>query len=272
MGSGNEIAVIEPNGSTAVAQPIDLPLDRERVELIKRTIAEGATDDELELFIAQCKRTRLDPFARQIYAVKRYSSEQKRKVMQTQVSIDGFRIIAERTGRYAGQIGPLWCGTDGEWVDVWLDADPPSAAKVGALRRDFTETVWGVALFREYAVTKNDGDLTKMWREKPAVMIAKCAESLALRKAFPHELSGLYTGDEMRDDDTPPPKKEMATAGQVDEIRTLLQAPLITDEERARFDGALSKGVSAGRAEEALAWLGKTIAERDAEPQPDEAA
>lgn len=181
--------------------------NRDEIDVIKSLICPGATDPELSLFAKVCQKTGLDPFARQIYGIMRSQRQQVNGTWQSveklsiQTSIDGLRLVAERSGKYAGQMGPLWCGEDGVWRDVWLSSDYPSAAKVGVIKVGWSEVLWATATWRSYVQSyKNkDGKETvgAMWSRMPDVMLAKVAEALALRRAFPQELSGLYTGDEM---------------------------------------------------------------------------
>lgn len=181
--------------------------DREQLDLIKSQIAKGCTDAEVAMFVGVCKRLKLDPFARQIYCIKRRENRDGQwiEVASTQVSIDGFRVVAERTREYEGQCGPQWCGPDGKWVDVWLSREFPLASRVGVWRHGWREPLWGIATWASFAQTTKDGSPTKMWRQMPDVMLAKCAESQALRKAFPNDLSGIYTPEEMGNEGAPIP-------------------------------------------------------------------
>jgi phage recombination protein Bet len=156
----------------------------EQTQLISTTIAPGCSNDELRLFAYACQRTGLDPFSRQIYAIRRAGK------MTIQAGIDGLRSIAERTGQLDGS-ETLWCGDDGVWTDVWLGNKPPAAAKTTIWRKGAGHPFTGVARFADYNAGQG------LWTKMGATMIAKCSEALALRKAFPADLSGVYSTDEM---------------------------------------------------------------------------
>ena len=160
---------------------------------------ERASDADLAVFFHQCTRTGLDPFARQIYMIQR---EGKQTI---QTGIDGFRLIGRRAVNQSHETLEVseaeWCGPDGVWRDVWLAQEPPAAARVTVVRNGGRFPA--IALYSEYVGLKRDGSVTRMWATRPAGQLAKCAEALAWRKAFPQDLSGLYTADEMAQADNP---------------------------------------------------------------------
>jgi phage recombination protein Bet len=163
----------------------------EQTQLIATTIAPGCSSDELRLFAYACQRTGLDPFSKQIYAIKRGGK------MTIQAGIDGLRAIAERTGELDGS-HTEWCGDDGQWSDVWISSKPPAAAKTTIWRKGSSHPFIGVARFADYNAGQG------LWSKMPAAMIAKCSEALALRKAFPANLSGVYSTDEMEQAEVQP--------------------------------------------------------------------
>lgn len=218
LSAGPSAVVHQPAVAMAAQAAPLITFDDKRIKLLADTIMSGADASELDFFMLVCKRTGLDPFAKQIHAMKRRAKvkEGNKEVWKDrwsfQVAIDGFRLIAERTGKYRGQTVPLFCGEDGVWKEVWISRVPPLAAKVGVLRVDFDQPLYAIALWTEYVQTREEyanntatGSFVPvaMWAKMPSVMLAKVAEALALRKAFPQEMSGLYTEDEMAQADNP---------------------------------------------------------------------
>lgn len=163
-------------------------------------VSNDVTQADLAIFLTQSKRTGLDPFSRQIYMIgRKQKTPNGYETKQTiQVGIDGLRAIAHRVAQQCHEVfsmsDTLWADKTGTWHDVWLASEPPAAAKVSVKRGGGVFSA--VAIFKEYAPIYN-GKLSGMWATKPALMIAKCAEALALRKAFPSDMSGIYTDDEM---------------------------------------------------------------------------
>jgi|GEM_PF-2641961 len=203
------------------AQPLAqrLGLTPEKLELIRGQLAPQAPDDVLELYFERCRLTGADPFARMFYAQKRRCRDGDNYVDRwtIETTIDGFRSIAESTTEYDGQDEPLF---------VYDKNGALIAAKVTVYRKDMTRPITGVAFYKEYVQCDRNGTVVQMWQKMPHNQLAKCAEALALRKAFPRRFSGLYTNDEMPppDQSDSPPHAYAAPASAAAEIRSEVQA------------------------------------------------
>jgi phage recombination protein Bet len=197
--------VTKTGGALAVRSDQTTWTPEQAAVLRQSGIKDQVTAAELSGFLHLCQRTGLDPFSRQIYLIGRYSKKDGRDVYTPQTGIDGYRVIAQRvtaqTGGTYGYEDTVWCDPSGRWRDVWLADEPPAAAKVTVIRN--SQRFSAVATFREYVQTFPDGNPKGLWAKMPAGQIAKCAEALALRKAFPHDLAGVYTAEEMAQADNP---------------------------------------------------------------------
>jgi len=167
----------------------------EQVDLVKSVVFKGATDEELKLFFFECRRRGVHPLDRLIHPVVRKDKDGARRV-SFQTSIDLFRSEAEGTGEYRGQkdveYGPMT-----EWDKI--DKKVPEYAKATIKRFDEHTgdiiEISATAYWEEYYPGEQLGF---QWRKMPRLMLGKCAEALALRKAFPRKLAGLYTFEEMQ--------------------------------------------------------------------------
>lgn len=228
------------------------------------------TESELAIFWATVERIGLDPFARQIYLLPQFSYGSYK--WTAAASIDGLRVVAERSDDYAGQLGPYWCGPDGEWKIgpngtplPWLAKEPPAAAMVGVLRKTFDEPIWGIARYDAYVQKNKQGKPSGWWEKGPDHMTAKCAEALGLRRAYPTLLAGIYTDDELKQADDDEPKAKTETKAKAD-TTTRAQKPPKAEEPKQE---APSEPVPTEEGAAAPAEQAKEDAPSDPAPEKD---
>lgn len=172
------------NGIMKVEQGIDFA-DKQVVATLKATVAQGLTDPEFLLFAQHCKGTGLNPFKKEVWAIKAGGR------LQIMTGLQGYLSIANSHPQFDG-------------MEVEVDNDEaPTKAVCRVYRKDRKFPAEGVALMKEYRKE------TPIWKQMPRVMLTKVAKSIALREAFPQELNGTYTAEEMPPeyDATPPAKR-----------------------------------------------------------------
>jgi phage recombination protein Bet len=185
--SGNTPKAIE----VVSAATVDVLTD-EKIEVVKQTVAKGATDAELAMFLAVAQKYDLDPFAKEIFFIKEKPGDPGR----VQTGRDGFLAIANRHGEYQGMtsdvvfLGDTFRRTK-DGVDHGIDFATRKATIIGAYalvyRSDRQIPSYGFARWAEYAPKDPPG--WSPWHKYPSAMIIKVAETIALKKAF--SISGV---------------------------------------------------------------------------------
>ncbi|MEB0264761.1 recombinase RecT [Cryobacterium sp. 10I5] len=152
-----------------------------------------STRPVVEMFLAECRRSGLDPIAKEIYCIERGGK------WSIEVGINGIRGKAEETGKYGGQTEPQWSDDGVTWVDVWVKDTPPAAARVGIIRTDWASPAVGVVTYAGYVPRNKAGGITPtgQWQFNSPNQLLKCAEMQAFRKAFPRRFTGLYIAEEL---------------------------------------------------------------------------
>ena len=240
-------------------QPLTVDWDLARRTIQARLGEKKLSDQHWAHFVHVAKAKGLDPLQNQLAISLHYNKKSRDYDMAIITQIDGHRLIADRTGGYAGS-------DDAEYT--WNGDSKPLSAKVTVYkmvegqRCPFAAT----AFMDEY----NPGTL--MWQRMGRLMIAKCAEALALRKAFPAELSGLYVDEEMHQAERPEREPKSKPQVNVAKLKENLQAWL-QENDLTTADAAI-KALSAKQTVQAEAKKVindhfKAIEKADAAPQGD---
>ena len=216
----------------------------DQLDLVRRTVAAGATEAELKLYLYDCQRQGVHPLDRLLHFTKRGGK------YTPVTSIDLMRIRAAETNEYAGSADA-----------VFDDDEQPKRAMVTVYRlvQGQSCAFSATARWKEYCPPSGQDH---MWRKMPATMLAKCAEALALRKGFPRQLAGLYAREEL--DQANGTGKPESFSPETGEVFDAEPAPLPPGyaEWLAQMERAAEHGTTALRA----VWKDGTPAQRSAMP------
>lgn len=166
----------------------------EQQKMIRDSYARGASPQEFEVLLEISRARNLNPLLRQVHYVSRKDKKLNKEVWSVQISIDGLRAVAERTRQYDGQDEPEF-EHNAEGLIV--------LARVKVYKKGISRPFVGVARWDEYVQTTYEGQPTKFWKDMPYTMLGKCAEALAIRKAFPEDSGGLYVAEELMQGEQP---------------------------------------------------------------------
>jgi phage recombination protein Bet len=228
-----DIDIQQPSTLLAISSGQDW-FTQKQLAALNHMGVEDAPQGDLAVFLHQCQRTGLDPFAKQIYMIGRKSKGEVKWTIQT--GIDGYRVLGDRVAERRGDViehdEPLWADDEGVWHDVWTWGNAPTAAKY-VIRKNGKRFV-ATAMYREFVQTTYQGEPNAMWTRMPCNQLAKCAEVQAWKKVYPNDFAGLVHEDAAQpiDGDTTEPmprQRPKDAAVTADEILT------------PRVDAALAK-------------------------------
>jgi phage recombination protein Bet len=214
----------QPSTALAIRPGQDIFDDKQRAALSALGI-KNASNADLAVFMHYCQKTGLDPFSKQIYMLNRrehVGGGQYADKRTIQIGIEGFRVIRDRAARRDGvrvSYGEtVWYDADGIGYKIWLRPGAPAGCGMVVFKDG--EPFPAVLTFAEYVQTNKEGNPTGKWANAPAHQLEKCCEAYGLRRAFPHDLGGLYIEEEVSTADaatgtTPPMRPRRITSAEV---------------------------------------------------------
>ncbi len=210
----------------AIKQDYALEFSQERTAYIRKHYAPGADDIEFEHFLGVCKARRLNPELKQIYFIKFPDRKNGGHTVSIIASIEGYRLIAHRTGVYLGCSEPKF-EYNGTTKKYPISCSITVRKLVGSQIAEFTSIVFAEE-------QQNFSGQKSIWEKGPCRMLSKCAEAQALRMAFPQDLSGLYIQEEM-------PTEDPIRVSSDEEPAAELHEPIFRKKDAARVAGLFKK-------------------------------